>query len=127
MFLSPLLSLAVKSVDVSLELGTIDTPEPPAPDLDPREFAGPDERIHLGDRDVEVGGDVFEGEKARLHCAFPGSAVLEFGARRGRVLFHHRPTIAPCSFGYMDSPVVGPFCPVQATTVNFGNKLIKGG
>lgn len=51
---SPLLRLAVQSLDISLELFAIDPPDTSTTDLDRRQHARSDEGVHLRNADVEI-------------------------------------------------------------------------
>lgn len=77
MSLRPLLRLAVEPVDVFLELLLADPPHAAAPDLDGRQLPRPDQRVDLGDADVEVPSHVLEGEESRLD----GRRTLRVGRR----------------------------------------------
>ena len=59
------LGLAVEPGDVGLELGALDPPLPPAPDLHSDDRAVSDEGVHLGPGCVELVGHLVEGEEAR--------------------------------------------------------------
>lgn len=100
---SPFLCLTMEPLDVGLELLAVDAPEAAAPDLDARQLAGSDERIHLRDRNVEVRGHVFERQETRLDSALAGGVVIERGIHDGGQFFAHTPTIAPRACRQVDS------------------------
>ena len=93
MRLGPFLSLFVEPLDVGLELGLVDPPDPAAPDLDGGELARANERVDLRDAHAEVGGDVLEREETRLDGR-PLPARAGFRA--------HSPKIAPCKREHLD-------------------------
>ena len=65
MILRPLAGFFVEPLDVGLELGLVDAPDPTAADLYRRQFAGADQSVGLGNTDRQVCGNVFERVKAR--------------------------------------------------------------
>jgi hypothetical protein len=69
MIFSPLLRFFVQLIDVDIELGLVDTPDPAPPDLDGRELARTGQGIDLGDADVQVDRDVLKRHEARLDAA----------------------------------------------------------
>lgn len=96
MLLSPRARLFVQAVDVGLELRLVYAPHPSTSDLDRGELARPHECVSLGDAHVQVGGDVLQGEEARLDLPAGASGrVVTFPLR-------HNGTIAPPSVRYVD-------------------------
>jgi hypothetical protein len=65
---SPLLRGPVHALDVGLELRSVDSPHAAAADLDRRKRARPNERVDLGDADVEKRGNVLERVEAGLYA-----------------------------------------------------------
>jgi len=65
----------MQSLDVTLELLSIHTPDTPPADLYCREAAASNQRINLRNAHAQVGGDVFESQKARFHPRTGGTAL----------------------------------------------------
>lgn len=72
MGLGPLGGLLLEAFEPGVELVLVDPPEAAAPDLDGGELAGADQGVDLGGADVEVGGEVVEGEVTRLDVSLGG-------------------------------------------------------
>jgi hypothetical protein len=75
MELGPFRGPLVKPVDVGVQLPLVDPPHPTPTELYRRELAGPDEGVDLCGTHAEIGGDVFESEKAGLHAGGPLASV----------------------------------------------------
>ena len=93
MCLSPVLGVCVELLDVCIELLPVDPPHPAPTDLDGRELARSDERVHLRDAHAEVGRNVLEREEPRLYLR-----TRLFGRR----LTWHGPRITADDDGYVD-------------------------
>lgn len=84
MFLGPDRGLLVEALDVSLELGSVDAPDPTTTDLYRGQIPRADQRVDLRNAHAEVGRHVLEGEETGLD-----------GARALLVLLGHRATLPP--------------------------------
>ena len=93
MRLSPRLGLLVESLDVALELLTVDPPHAAAADLDGRQLSRPDQGVHLRHAHAQIRRDVLQREEAGL----------DLGTRLFcRRLAWHQPRITGNGDGYMD-------------------------
>jgi hypothetical protein len=90
MFFRPFLGFFMKTVEVSVQLGAVDPPDPSPAQLDGRHLAGPDQGIDLGNADAQVCGHVLQSQESRLETGGGGLGAFRSALRRG-----HRPTIAP--------------------------------
>lgn len=74
----------VKTVDVGIELLSVDPPDTSPTDLDRGQLPRTNERVDLRHADVEIGRDILEGEEPRfVHCVaaliFPHDSSLSAG------------------------------------------------
>lgn len=90
------LGLAVKPLDVGVELLAVDPPDAAAADLHGGQIARPNQRVSLSDADVEIDRNVLERQKPRLYGRSSGRTW--FGIR----VMSHPVTIAPPKREHVD-------------------------
>ena len=75
MFPSPLVGFGVEPLDVGIELFAIDAPDPSSAYLHGRQLSRADQRVDLGNADVQIRRHVLECKKSRLDAGRPPTLV----------------------------------------------------